>query len=571
MRARGESCGEVDRSRGPHVRGRRRGTAPSCPRVTIFAGAVGAVVAVLAMTACSGSATPPPLGTLADSGFRPAANGFPFANYGATLENGAAPTNLTVADVRAMFGDKEVCADAASGRCDLIPEAQAWLDDTNKGMAGGHCYGFSVLAQLLWEGKVNHAALGAPSTTALSVNNNEALQRAIAYYWSFQLLGSVGSKAVRGTPNQVLATLRKVLKPHPTDTYTVAIFKPDFSAGHAVTPYAVENEGSGKFKVLIYDNNWPGATRAISFDTKANSWTYAASTNPDDPESTYSGNAKTKSMTLLPTSPGLGDQPCPFCGKVPDGPTLGGGLGVKGTDEITLTGSDTDHADLVIADHSGHRLGDVNGALVDHISGARVEPLISGDWSDNIEPDFVVPAHATYTVTIDGSRLRSPDTETLRLIGPGYDVAVDNIPVRPGDRDTLVVAPGATTVSYTSSRAESPTIELGVSDTRADYTFTVAGVSDRPGSTINLRLPAEGGTLTFDNMGSAGRSTVDLKVVRETPRGVQVFSHDGVGLAGGDKAELEFGHWANPTEGMALVTTHAGQRSAQTLADQQGA
>jgi hypothetical protein len=539
--------------------------------VTAFAGVVSAVVAVLAVSACSGSAPPPPVGTLADTGFRPSANGFPFANYGATLEDGAAPTNLTVADVRAMFGDNEVCADAASGRCDLIPEAQAWLDDTNKGMAGGHCYGFSVLAQLLWEGRVNHAVLGAPSTTALSLTDNAALQRAIAYYWAFQLLGSVGSNAVRGTPNHILATLRQVLKPHPTETYTIAIFKPDFSAGHAVTPYEVENDGGGIFKVLIYDNNWPGATRAITFDTKADSWTYSAATNPNDPVSTYSGDGKTKSMTLLPTSPGLGDQPCPFCGKVPQGPTLGGGLGVKGTDEITLTGSDTAHADLVIADHSGHRLGDVNGALVDHISGAKVEPVISGDWTNNIEPGFVVPARATYTITIDGSRLTNPDTETLRLIGPGYDLAVDNIPVRPGDRDTLVVAPGATKVSYTSSRAESPTIELGVSDTRADYAFTISGVSDTPGSTINLSLPAEGGSLSMDNVGSPGRSTVDMKVTREAPQGAQVFTHDGIGLMGGDTAALEFGRWANPTEGMTLVTTHDGHQSAQVLTDQQGA
>ncbi len=78
------------------------------------------------------------------------ANGLPFQNYGNELSDGGAPTNLTAADVQKMFGDG-VCADAQLRRCDLIPEAQAWLNDTNQAMAGGHCYGFSVLAELLWQ------------------------------------------------------------------------------------------------------------------------------------------------------------------------------------------------------------------------------------------------------------------------------------------------------------------------------------------------------------------------------------------------------------------------------------
>jgi hypothetical protein len=36
------------------------------------------------------------------------------------------PTNLTPADVEASFG-QAVCADANIGKCDLIPEAQAWM------------------------------------------------------------------------------------------------------------------------------------------------------------------------------------------------------------------------------------------------------------------------------------------------------------------------------------------------------------------------------------------------------------------------------------------------------------
>ena len=217
---------------------------------------------------------------MADSGFRPPANGLPFQNYGGQLSDGAVPVNLTAADVQKMFGDV-VCADPKLRRCDLIPEAQAWLTDTNNAMSGGHCYGFSVLAELLWLGQEQASNFGAPETTALQVDSNDTLQRQIAYDWSLQTLESVQAKRITGTPNQILSKLEQVLKPHPAQTYTLTFWKRDGSGGHAVTPYEVVNKGGGMFQVRIYDNNWPDdQSRAISFDTKADTWTYDAASNP---------------------------------------------------------------------------------------------------------------------------------------------------------------------------------------------------------------------------------------------------------------------------------------------------
>jgi hypothetical protein len=140
--------------------------------------------------------------------------------------------------------------------------------------------------------------------------------------------------------------------------------------------------------------------------------------------------------------------------------------------------------------------------------------------------------------------------------------------MRPGDRDILVAAPDATKLSYTSSRPESAQLELGVSDTRADYDFTIGGVSAQPGAPITLRLPTEGGSLTIDNAGSAGASSMNLKMERETQRGVQVFVHDGIHLIAGDTGRLDFGHWTGGGKGIAFVTTQHGHRSTQVLTDQ---
>ena len=533
-------------------------------------GAAGVTLSLLAAAGCSsGSSSHPPnspVGVVADSGFRPPANGFSFQNYGFELSDGAVPINLTAADVEKMFGDG-VCADARLRRCDLIPEAQAWLNDTNEAISGGHCYGFSVLAELLWLGQVKASNFGAAQTPTLEVDTNQTLQRQIAYDWALQLLNSVQAKRVNGAPNQILAKLEQVLKPHPAQTYTLVFWKRDGSGGHAVTPFEVVNKGGGMFKVMIYDNNWPGQTRAIIFNTKADTWTYDAASNPDQPESVYEGDANTKTISLYPTSPGLGTQPCPFCAKEPAKGTAKAG---DNTEEISLMGSSTEHATVVVTDDAGRRLGYIHGNLVNQIPGARVNQVISGgDWTDSIAPDFFLPADVKYTITLDGTSLSSPDNETLAITGPSYDLSVGPIPMRPGDKDTLVVEPDATQLSYTSSRKESPALTLGVSDNRADYSFQITGVSDQPGSTLNLGLPPEGGNLNLQYVGAAATSSVTLKMTRSSPQGVQVFDHDAIPLAGGDMDQLQFGNWTNTSQGIPLIVTHDGQHSTQTLADQQ--
>src|SRR5947209_490467 len=71
---------------------------------------------------------------VADIGFRPNVNGFPFENYGNEV---AGLTNLTADDVRTIFGDA-VCANIHGGKCTLTPEAEEWMAAKNQGMNGGH-------------------------------------------------------------------------------------------------------------------------------------------------------------------------------------------------------------------------------------------------------------------------------------------------------------------------------------------------------------------------------------------------------------------------------------------------
>jgi hypothetical protein len=524
------------------------------------------VTLALLVAACGGSSKTP-IGTLADVGFRPSPNGFAFQNYGDTLPNGSIPTNLTVDGLRTMFGDG-VCASDLFGKCTLNPQAQAWLNSTDAAMAGGHCYGFSVLAELLWQQKLNAEKFGAPVTPRLAIDGNQDLQSQIAYDWALQLLTSVQSKRVAGTPNQVLAKLRNVLKSHPSDTYTVTIWKRDGTGGHAVTPYEVVNKGGGHFEVLIYDNNWPDMTRAISFDTKADTWSYNASINPNEPDELYQGDAKSKTISLEPTAPGLGTQRCPFCGKVP---SSGAARPAGAVEAIYLVGGVTNRANLVVTDRNGHQLGAVNGTLVDQIPGASFAPVISSPtWTNKMTPYFYVPANQTYTFSLSGTGMTRPDTETLGLIGPAFNLSVDDIQMRPGDRDSLVADSYGTGFSYTASRAKSVTAQIGASDQAADYGFRIDGLSSQPGGTVSMNLPGESGSLTMGNDGTSQDSKLDLSMIRYTPQGAQVFGHDGIMLAGGDSEQLQFGRWTHAGQGIPLLTDHEGQQSTITLADQPG-
>ncbi|MEV0794412.1 hypothetical protein [Kribbella sp. NPDC050459] len=520
----------------------------------------------LALAGCTVSSPPTfKVGIIADSGFRPAPDGFTFDNYGDTLDDGTVPSELTSADVRSLFG-QSVCADAAIGKCDLIPQAQAWMDTMNQQMANGHCFGFSVGAQLIWQHKVNPDRYGATTIGGLAIDDNASLQRAIARAWVLQTFEYEQAQKITGTPKKILHTLTKVLRPHPAETYTVTIWKSDGTEGHAVTPYAVRYNGNGKYEVLIYDNNWPGESRSIAFDTYKDTWSYQASTDPNEADSLYHGNAHTKTISLFPNSPAQGTQPCPYCREAGQTGSTAGTTGATPTAMVHFLGRPSNHSHVTVTDQAGHRLGRVNGQVVNEIPGAR-HVFLTADRvrKHKLEPILYLPVDVAYTFTIDGSTLTAPDTESITIIGPRWHIAIKGITMHPGDKDILTVDPKTTTLTYRTTRAKSASIEASQSNTRGHYAFSVTGVSNQPGDTINLSIPPGRGSLIISTVGSPGTSSVNLKMTRSTQQGVQQFTHTAIPLTGGDTIDLQFADWTNPSQGIPLVTTHNGQQTRQTL------
>lgn len=479
---------------------------------------------------------------LADLGFTASANGFGFENYG--NDNGA--QNLTQAEMRRLFGDK-VCAQLDGDKCILTPPAEQAMDALNKAMGGGHCEGMAVLSLLMYGAEKKPSDFGSSNIFDLKLEDNAKLQREIAYWWATQHTKPAGDSELKKAPAEIPDILIAAMKDgaNAKEAYTFGIYKPDFTDGHAITPYAVKMISDDIYHIMVYDNNFPGQERFVEVNRKANTWKYSASTSPDVPESLYEGDAETKTLTLTPTTPRLKQQECDFCADSGSAKVPGLARAATKSNAIYLESLEPDNEiELLIVDSNGKRLGRVGNKLVNEIPGASFRPVKSGDlWKNDAEPIYYVPVGVSFTITIDGSQLKKEQSANVLLIGPGYDIGVENVTLEPGKKDTLVLSPDGTKLSYTPSGSESPDIIVGLEHTGADYAFEIKGFELDAGGTINVNLEFSKGTLSVSTANSKATATYGLAVERIDDKAEQTFEHDGIELDPGETVYINFGKW----------------------------
>jgi hypothetical protein len=484
---------------------------------------------------------------LADSGFRPELDGFGFENYGPGYQD------LTPAEMVDLFGPK-VCASGSAASCVLTPPAESWMSSANRSMRGGHCFGFSVSALMIFEDGLDPLQFGAPLTPQLGLDGNIALQGQIAETMALQSSPQVQRAMLQGPPNAVLKFLRRALERR-GETWTIGMFdSPAHRAGHAVTPYGIEDRGDGQYAVLIYDNNYPGITRAIDFDTRRNAWSYEASPNPDVASYLFHGRGSVNPLILIPTGPAYGVQPCPFCRRpgqsraprffAEEAPA---GLEPRarpepGTyEEVSLIGDSINHGHLVITDGAGRRTGFVDGELVNEIPGVQViAPLLAQNFKEAPEPTYQVPLKVNFTVALDGSDLEAPDAEAVSIVGPGYSAVAGNIDLQPDQRVELRLSGDGTTLSYRAGagEAQSPQLQIGVQQPGGDYAFSVATPPLDAGSEVTTVADPDAGRLTVDagEVEDAGRYGLVVKQLR--PSGSHPAKGRSVRVRGGGSAEV---------------------------------
>ncbi len=469
-----------------------------------------------------------------DFGFTPEQNGFSFENYGDDIP----ATNLTADELRRMFGD-EVCADINGDQCILTPPAEQWMDQINESMGGGHCEGMAVLSLMMYTGQVSPADFGGSVASDLDVND-EALQKEIAYWWATQATDPTASSVVRGTPMEILETVRQM--DVNGETYTIGIYN-DRGEGHAITPFGVQDKGDGLYAILVYDNNYPGETRELFIDSRDGSWTYETSINPQVETDVWSGNAETETLDLTPTSARVEIQACPFC---EGGFTSTNKLAAADqlVNQFFLDGD----GHILITDENGNRLGYVNGEIVNEISGAsytRYRMLASGETP---EPIYAVPAGLDVTITIDGTDLTEETLTDLVMIGAGYTIGVEGIYLTPGQVDTAYFYPTDQMIAYETESDESPSIIFGVENPDADYYFEVYGADMLGGGVITAWLDSSAGDLLINTEKLNGEGSFNFYLTRITDEAEEEFYAEDIVLNEGALIYVNYAEWtdANP-------------------------
>lgn len=416
------------------------------------------------------------------NGFDPQFDGFSFRNYGFD----ARIVNLLPDDVLRLFG-ADVCIGNQTTPCILIPSAQVWMQEINRAMQTGHCEGMAVLSQYFYYGILSPDSFGAAQTAQLTLVDNPALQREIAYWWATQATFPTRAHRTIIDAKSLLATLAASLdaNAHIDTLFTVGMYQRDFSRGHTVTPIGMHYTDATSAVIELYDNNIPNAVRAISVDVRTNSWSYTAP-SVDGTLVTYSGDATSKNLELTAAAPRMEKQFCHFC---PSNPT------VESVDDLTtffFSSSATTPQrtpvplSVYFVDALKRRVGIVLGVVTNEIPGATISFLRGADspWSPLGMPTIAVPPDVNGTLNITGIA----DTPlNISSFGPGAVASVENLLVSADSESTLLLDQARGQVAIASTTATQPNIVVGYTEGTQNVTIVAESVPLLPDGALVLQ------------------------------------------------------------------------------------
>ena len=361
------------------------------------------------------------------SGFKMAEHSMPFANFAAGFDASEMDAEL----MQRMFGDV-VCENAASP-CQLTPGARAFASKANKSMTGGRCEGFAVMSSLFHGQKLNPVDFGGVTARDLTLEDNSALQREIAYWFTTQLVPEVASKQTKSyMANEVMPALAAALKPDATERVRLGMVRKKgktISGGHAVTPisYSEDPDVEGLYWLRVYDNNNPDTERVIKIDARNNRWEFDAAENPGQNSRLYYGDAENQNpLYLAPVFNRVGQLPCPFCDDSGEQTvTSSGGA------QVFLPGFD-----LGIKD--GFLKGLASPSFSQNLDDAPAEFIITAPAGD-LAVDVSFPGDADYPFATQSLEVQGP-----RFVASAFDLLVTA-------QDQLTVTNGGAEVGYVNA------------------------------------------------------------------------------------------------------------------------
>ena len=453
---------------------------------------------------------------------------FSFANFGG-IANGSA---VSPEHMARMFGKDTVCVPSAGSVCHLTPIAKEYLRAVNDSIHGGRCEGFAVLSGLASRGEVDLAPFGADDARSLVLDGNRALGAEIAYWFATQYLRDVVPRST--TPTDAVGAVELLYaafqkKDHPM--YRIGMARLDeetgaLSGGHAIlATYVAPGDDEGRYVIGVYDNNHPDAEREIVVDAEKNSWTYQASTNPDDPTTVYAGDPDNGNVLFLATvEPRQGEHPCTFCSLDEDDPqALSQVFGSASTEIVAV------HA-------SGARVGEHRGHFVDEHEHGHVLPSFTAACHDCRDGMHLVVPHdgAEGTLLEIREALHAPieDGERVpldvRFFGHGFTTTVEGADVAGVDEVHLLdIEGGGDDVTFTSTPAEVDDVavlSLAVEFSALEQVFVEARVQGSEVARLLVDPVTADATIRIE--GATASGTTRMRVTRHSQDVVRTFSAD---------------------------------------------
>lgn len=405
--------------------------------------------------------------------FDPTIHGYGFQNYG---QHAGASDDLGVADVFDLFGPA-ACSnkDATRATCKLTAAGSQWLSGQLSGMTGGHCEGMAVTSQrffetLTFDGKTTAGDFqsGVGSVFGLAFPG-QSVENYVASYFVRQIFSEVSTEAYQSrqtmTPGQIVDKLTEEFNKTPSVGYALGFYKPGYKEGHAVTPYAIERVGAtDEYRIVVYDNNFPGQKRFVTVNKATNQWSYTAAADPTQAASLYEGNAGTKTLEINRIS--LRDLPtgqyfkCPFCGTT-------GQVSASAAVSETLVVNFDGQGRYQIVDDQGRRSGydfDTDTEITE-ITGSTIVPVKGGlglDLPGELTTDVSAAAglmaadantDILYQAYVGGATVDSVTKGNFHITGSDFVMGAEDIFLTPGDLFRFDFSPAGNEIYYEATSA----------------------------------------------------------------------------------------------------------------------
>ena len=433
-----------------------------------------------APTVATTTTVPRPTAVVASLPYVPDRDGFSFENFG----GGEAPAELTVNMTRRFYGDGQVCSSVEDNECTPYPVILQLISQANRSMRGGLCEGLTVLSLRLANDPVTLASFQNVDDVAALVKADPALLSEIAYWYVTQFATEVQEQASAFLELSPLALARILYEDfaaaeagEPSVGYTVGIYSEH--GGHAVTPYKVTTDGD-RWRIYIYDSNWPTSERWIDVDEDG--WVYAlAATNPTEAAEAWGGGTGT--MELTPMISRSGPFTCGFC------PTEDEEAGTM----LTVAASGSKQMSIQIETESGDRLGYYDGTFINEIEGATYRYLISGPSTADPVLVFLPPGVDDFSADVDVIDVPTPASE-------GGVVATVETPEQEPEEDTtqefsLLILDEDRSVQIEANIVEEPAEQDAESEeaepqTLIEFTEEAVEIADIEEATVAIAVDA---------------------------------------------------------------------------------